>query len=74
MTHYTDEELAAVRTEHPGHFVVERITEQAVCLVLIPDTEANRTRLLQRFPFPDPALIDGLTFDFVPDTPAAGAA
>jgi hypothetical protein len=68
MIHYTDAELAAARTEHPGHFVIERITEHAACLVLIPDTEANRARIGKQFPFPDPAIIDGQTFHFAPPT------
>lgn len=60
--HYTAKQAAAVRAEHPGHFVIERIVPGAACLVLIPDTEDNRKRIVERFPVPDATLIDGLSF------------
>lgn len=66
ITHYTAAEIAHVRTENPAHFVIERITQNAVCLVLIPDTEANRERLAAHFPWPAPELIDGLSFRYDP--------
>jgi hypothetical protein len=64
FVHYTQAQAAAVRAEHPGHFVVERINQHASCLVLIPDTEDNRKRITEKFPVPDAALIDGLTFHY----------